>query len=417
MICLSLVVSNSNIFAYDGTAKDGNGNTFYYNNVSDGIELTYGFDGYNLQANLIIPGTLDGKTVVGIGERAFINCSKIESVSFPSTVKSLGYLSFANCTSLASISITANIELIGAGAFSGCTQLEKFTVEGGNTRFLAQDGVLYSKDMETLVSCPGAMAGSFIIPGGVKETAEYAFYGCRKLTSVTLPENFEKVGSYTFWSCHSLKEVRSLNVTPPATNKINAFYENTNVDILYVPVESLNKYKDNSSWTNNVAAILPIPIPCESPEINYSNGCLTFSCQTPGAEIHYEINVPDMKSGVAKNGQGLELSAVYEISAHATAPDYEDSESKTAYLYWLPAGDKSSSNICDIEQRPILVTCNNGYISISGLEENERVDFYLLDGTYLSYSFAKEGTVTYTHAKRELLIIKIGNKSLKLMAR
>ena len=105
------------------------------------------------------------------------------------------------------------------------------------------------------------MAGSFIIPGGVKETAEYAFYGCRKLTSVTLPENFEKVGSYTFWSCHSLKEVRSLNVTPPATNKINAFYENTNVDILYVPVESLNKYKDNSSWTNNVAAILPIPIP------------------------------------------------------------------------------------------------------------------------------------------------------------
>lgn len=120
MICLSLVVSNSNIFAYDGTAKDGNGNTFYYNNVSDGIELTYGFDGYNLQANLIIPGTLDGKTVVGIGERAFINCSKIESVSFPSTVKSLGYLSFANCTSLASISITANIELIGAGAFLFC---------------------------------------------------------------------------------------------------------------------------------------------------------------------------------------------------------------------------------------------------------------------------------------------------------
>ena len=46
-----------------------------------------------------------------------------------------------------------------------------------------------------------------VLPRGLKEVGEYAFYWCRSLASVTLPHGLKKVGVYAFYWCTSLTHI------------------------------------------------------------------------------------------------------------------------------------------------------------------------------------------------------------------
>ena len=98
---------------------------------------------------------VDGKGIIkfasiitSIGKRAFSGCTKLTSISMPSTVMSLEYNAFKSCTGL--ISITILINVIGNYAFENCTGLT-----------------------------------SVMIVNGVESIGEGAFIGCRYLTSIS----------------------------------------------------------------------------------------------------------------------------------------------------------------------------------------------------------------------------------------
>ena len=130
---------------------------------------------------ITIPATLGGKPVTSIGERAFLLCNCLASVTIPDGVTS-----------------------IGEAAFDCCSGLMSFAVDEGNAKYKAVNGLLLSKDGTTLVA---GVNGDVTIPDGVTSIGEYAFSGCSDLASVTIPDGVTSIGEYAFASCYGLASV------------------------------------------------------------------------------------------------------------------------------------------------------------------------------------------------------------------
>ena len=68
--------------------------------------------------NSIIPNS-----VTSIGDRAFLGCSGLTSITIPNSVTSIGDWAFADCNGLTSITIPNSVTSIGGSAFSRCSGL------------------------------------------------------------------------------------------------------------------------------------------------------------------------------------------------------------------------------------------------------------------------------------------------------
>ena len=256
-------------------------NGIVYSVLEDG---TIQIDDYTGTAtNLEIPSTIDGKTVTVIGKYAFTSNKTIQQVSLPDTVKEIDYAAFADATNLQKINLGNGLESIGTYAFQnvaltsillpdslttienyafyGVTTLEelripknvqtiksnpaysttvkRFTVDSQNTFFAVQDGILFSKDMTSLVGYPpGKTDREYVIPSSVTSLGDYAFSTAKNLqkitvpnnvttlgegafsktgiTNITLPESITNIGFFQFYNCENLEEVTvnsNLNMT------------------------------------------------------------------------------------------------------------------------------------------------------------------------------------------------------------
>ncbi len=146
--------------------------------------------------------------VTSIGGDAFSWCVKLESLTIPETVSEIGLYAFYSCDALKTVTIPKNVSYIGNCAFSCCDKLEEFLVAEENAGFLSDGGVLFSRDLKTLVQYPvGRADASYTVPDGVKELQSGCFYGARKLENVTLPDSLKTMGYSVFDSCGSLKSI------------------------------------------------------------------------------------------------------------------------------------------------------------------------------------------------------------------
>ncbi len=142
-------------------------------------------------------------TVVGIGDWVFNDCVQLKEVVIPSSVKTIGEWAFCACQGLEKLELGAGVEQIGKGAFAYCPKLS-LSVATGNTAYEMVGGVLYNKAGTELVWCDRTKAGTIKIKSGVKRIAAYAFYGCKKLTSVDIPSSVKAIGEWAFGECSGL---------------------------------------------------------------------------------------------------------------------------------------------------------------------------------------------------------------------
>ena len=202
---------------------------FEYSALDDGrVKIT----GYNGGAEtVVIPDTIDGKSVTSIGRRAFEGCTNLKSITIPNSVTEMGRRAFSGCSSLTGIAIPDSVTEIGKYAFDGCKSLTSITIPDGvtsigdgafyncsslteikvaseNSNYVSVNGVLYNKDKTTIICYPAGKKGNnYKIPDGVTKVGSSAFIGCSSLTSITIPNSVTEIGYSVFEGCTNLKSI------------------------------------------------------------------------------------------------------------------------------------------------------------------------------------------------------------------
>ena len=146
-------------------------------------KITYLYLNNNKIIDLVIPEGVDS-----IKNYAFLNYELLHSVIIPNGVTSIGSSAFAGCKNLTTMTIPSSVTLIGDGAFSGCSSLTSINVNENNLNYTSIDGALYNKDITTLITCPIAKI-DVTIPSSVISIGDRAFVGCSSLTSINVNEN------------------------------------------------------------------------------------------------------------------------------------------------------------------------------------------------------------------------------------
>ena len=146
----------------------------------------------------------EGSQLTSIGQIAFENCISLTEIAIPDSVTDIGYYAFNGCTSIEEINIPKNVNSIGYRAFSDCENLININADENNETYKSIDGVLFSKDGETLIICPEGKQGAYAIPEGVTNIGENAFSSCVKLSEVIIPEGVKNIGNSAFVWCRGL---------------------------------------------------------------------------------------------------------------------------------------------------------------------------------------------------------------------
>lgn len=168
-----------------------------YTVIEDGIRI----DRYNeSEADVVVPDTIDGLTVVEIGDEMLKNSAEhtgaqYTSVALPADVKRLSNSAFAGVPSLKTVTLNEGLLTIGADCFSGCTGLASVVIPSTVTAIesAAFTGCTALKNI-TILSRDADLYPSFLgydSEGNAIEGIE--LYGYRNTSAQTYAENNEQI--------------------------------------------------------------------------------------------------------------------------------------------------------------------------------------------------------------------------------
>ena len=66
------------------------------------------------------------------------------------------------------------------------------------------------------------------------------------------------------------------------------------------------------------------------------------------------------------------------------------------------------------KERGIAIQSAGGFINISGLDNNEKVSFYGIDGKSLGSTRSIDGSVSFSAKQGSIVVAKIGKESVKI---
>jgi len=177
-----------------------------------------------------VPAKIQGKPVVGIGDKAFSNNSDIEEIALPETLEFIGMHAFLHCQKLSKINMPQSLKII-KGAFnvtpalknlsipanvisfwpSGWNWLESIEVDPKNKNYASIDGVVYDKNIEVLIN----------VPGGFKKE------------SLKLPNSVQKVNAWSVAGFSSTaRKLKTIHIPKNAVIEKNAFFKSDNIEVV-----------------------------------------------------------------------------------------------------------------------------------------------------------------------------------------
>lgn len=192
---------------------------------------------------------------------------------------------------------------------------------------------------------------------GLVEIGNYAFSGCKNLASVTLPESLTTLGYSAFQYCCNLESI----IIPSSVNSIgiSAFSE------------------------------------CKALKDIY--------CQA--------VNVPETHSSAFDNSP-IENMTLYVPGESMNAYKTTDPWSGFGKFQTLTTGIEKTETAA----KPMITTAD-GQITVSGLSGNAIIQVLSLDGKLLDSTNATDGIATLNAQPGEVVIVKVGTESYKVVVR
>lgn len=235
----------------------------------------------------------------------------------------------------------------------------------------------------------------------------------------------KNINDYAFASCKNLESVTCGAVKVPST-WTDAFYDSyVGYATLIVPESAIADYKAKAPWSEFgtfktlEGGSEPETKKCAKPLISYENSKLYYSTVTPDAEVVSEIKVADAKKSYDKE---VALTATYEIAAYATKSGYDDSDVATATLVWATAtlnSDVTGAKEIKVDALPLLISQEDGMVTVSGLADGEVITAYSADGVNIATSKAigDAALINLSDLKGKVAVLSVGGRSCKIMVK
>ena len=187
----------------------------------------------------------------GIGSVVFTNeaSSIVESITIPKTIKIINKNVLAGCPNLKTVIVDSENPYYDSrescNAIITTSQNPYFTpntlIAGCKTTIIPNsvaeigDNAFYNCESLDIIT----------IPSSVSKIGNSAFNACSSLSSIILSENLTAIGDWAFADCNNLSEVVCYALQPPTISKYTfpGF-----VPWVYVPTESIERYKAASEW-------------------------------------------------------------------------------------------------------------------------------------------------------------------------
>ncbi len=118
--------------------------------------------------------------------------------------------------------IGKNVKEIGVWALENNQHITAYDVDDDNEYLCDVDGVIYTKDMKTLLFYPiskdledvkdndgnDIKISKYTIPQGVETIRSKAFYKCGYLTEINIPDSVKRIEEKAFFRCGAITEVK-----------------------------------------------------------------------------------------------------------------------------------------------------------------------------------------------------------------
>ena len=308
--------------------------------------------------------------VTSMADDAFANCNQLTSIVLPQTLRNLGKNAFLSCTRLTSCIIPdSTITEIPFEAFlkagliefrvpEGVTYIEQRSFEqmpnllrvhlANSVKSLtswsfynlpALQDPIYNDSLFVLM--PDNYQGAYTIPSSIKVICNMAFYGCTKVTSLTIPEGVERIESLSlFFSLNS--SVKTLHI--PST--VNYIGPNA---ICSGRLETVTVSADNQHYTtwNGLVCTKDMKTLVYCPDRKYVNTTLPESIEHIAPFAFY----------VASNLYKLEMPNVKTIGEYAFVQNSLESLTLPACLEEI--GDEAFSESYDLTSVTIPASVTN----------------------------------------------------------
>ena len=290
--------------------------------------------------------------------------TNVTAVNLPSTLKTIKTNAFSK-SQITTINIPAGTDDIYDGAFAQIENLTAITVDAGNSKYTAEDGILYEDKSgnKYLKAYPVAKVGTtFTVPSGVYGVSTNGFQQAKNLTTINLPASIQDL---------------------PTTKEANGFTSATNLTAIKVDPANTNfKDEDGVVLTKDGKTLVAYPFA--------RHGVLNTAYNGPVSTMHLG-EVYSIPTSVETIGKGA-----FAKAKEITAVQLNNVKKISEGAFY------SVRNLRNVELGASVETIENGAIS-----DTPDLSRFTVDNSNPNYMADAEGVI-YTKNQQELVLYPSG---------